>query len=103
MARRPAADADGVIPLRLQVEQREERHHAEDLRQRQIHLIRDVFQNVGREELVGVVVLDLFQDPQKRTRLAGMRGDHAIDERLLFQRQNALTWSGYHRASETRE
>ena len=65
VAGRAAADADGVLALRLQVEQRVERHHAVDLRQRNFGLLGDVFQNFGRKIFVRMVFLDRFQDAEK--------------------------------------
>ena len=47
MARRAAANADSVFALRFQGEQRVKRHHAVDLRQRDIGLIRHAFQAIN--------------------------------------------------------
>ena len=84
-----AADADGVIALRLQVEQRVEGDHAVDLRQRDIGFLGDVFQDLRRKVFVRMMFLDALQDAEQRAGPAFACGDGAVREALLFRRHYA--------------
>ena len=84
-----AADADGVLALRLQVEQRVEGDHAVDLRQGNIGLLGDVFQDFGGKVFVRMMFLQALQDSEQFSGLAGMRGDGAVRETLLFERERS--------------
>ena len=82
-----AADADGVVALRLQVEQRVERDHAVDLRQRNVGLLGDVFQDFGGKIFVRMMFLDALQDAEQRSGRAGVCSNHTIRKGLLVDRQ----------------
>ena len=79
-----AADADGVVALRLQVEQRVEGDHAIDLGQRDIGLFGDVLQDFRRQVFIRMMFLDALQDSEERSGAAGMGGDGAVGKAFLF-------------------
>ena len=63
-----AADADGVVALRVAVEERVEGHDAEELGERDAGSGGDVFE-IGRAEVLArVALLDGLQDSEKRAR-----------------------------------
>jgi hypothetical protein len=86
MAGGPAADADGVIALRLQIEEREKGNDGIELRQRHVGFGSHVFQNFAGEILVGVMLLDALQDAQQSAGASGICRDCAVGEALFFER-----------------
>src|SRR5664280_680336 len=87
VTRRAAADADGVVALRLQVEEREESDHAIDLRQRNIRLLGNVLQDSGRKVFMWMMFLNSLQDSEQRSGSSRMREDGAIREVFFLGRQ----------------
>ena len=83
MAGRSAADADGVVALRLEIEQRVERGDAVNARQRNVQLAGDVSQRFRRKIFVRIVLLYRFQDAEQFARTASVSGDDLVDERLF--------------------
>ena len=79
VAGRAPADADGVVALRLKIEQRVEGRHAEYLRHRKIDFGGDVAQFIGAEVFAGVVLLHRFEDAEQGARAAAAARDHLID------------------------
>src|SRR5208282_3709399 len=80
VARRAAADADGVIALWLEVEQGVKGGNAEDAGKRRLRLHRNVLQRLHGKVFVRVVLLNGFQDTQQCAGALILAGDNLINE-----------------------
>ena len=80
MAGGAAADANGVVSLRREVEQGVKGDHAEDLRHGQIGLGGDVAQFLGAKEFAGIVLLNGFENAEQGARPAAVTGDGFVYE-----------------------
>jgi len=83
MARGTAADADGVVTLRLEIEEGVKGGDAEDAGQRCSRFGCDVFERLRREVFMLIVLLDSFQDAEERSGTPRQPGDDLVDERTL--------------------
>ena len=83
----PAADADHVVALRIEVEERKKGRGAIDPGRRNPGLVRDVAQRLHRQILVRVGGLNRLQDSQQRSGVALVRGDRLVDQHLFMSIQ----------------
>ena len=80
-----AADADDVVALRIEIEERVEGGGAVDARRGNAGFVGDVAQRFHGEEFVRVGGLDGFQDSQQRAGAVAMFGDDLIDEQFFVR------------------
>src|ERR1039458_10287365 len=92
----PAADADSVVALRLEIEQGKECGHAINLRQRNIGLFGDIFEDFQRQVFVRMMFLNFFQDAEQRAGAVLAGGDRLIREFLVAQGRLRLGQVGFH-------
>src|ERR1039457_882987 len=84
MTRRPAANADGILALGLEIKQRVEGGNAVDARKRHFRLGGDVAQRLHGKIFVAVFFLRGFQDAKQGSRASPTTADYFIDEYLFF-------------------
>jgi hypothetical protein len=74
-----------VVALGFEIEEGEKGDHGVDLRERNLGLFGDVFENFGGKVFMRMVFLDAFQNAEQRAGTAGVAGDGAVGEGLLFE------------------
>src|SRR5208283_6203104 len=80
-----AANANRVVSLRLQIEQRVERDYAIDARQWNLRLLRNVLQGFARKVFVGVMFLGRLQNAEQSSWMAQPAKNDLIDESPLWR------------------
>src|ERR1019366_7803364 len=97
-----AADADDVVALRIEIEERVKGGGAVDSGRRDTGLIRDIAQRLHGEKLVRVGGLDGFQYSQQGTGLVFVLCDYLVDEELFVSFKDLVdnfTGGGWHASS----
>ena len=91
VAGRSAADADHVVALRIEIEERVEGGRAVDPGRRNAGLLGDVAQRLHGEKLVRVGGLNGFQYPEQRSGPVAMFCDHLVNQQLFVSIER-LQW-----------
>src|SRR5271165_6315701 len=93
MTSRATADANGVVSLRLQIEQRIKRGKAVDSRERDVELRSHVLQRFRREILVRMVLLHRLENPKQCAGMPVVLGYGLVDIGLFGTiRQRRQSW-----------
>ena len=90
VAGRAAADADHVVALRVEVEERKEGYGAVDRGGRNAGLLGDVAQGVHRKEFMGVGGLNRRQNSQQRSGAAVLLMNRLVDQQPLVSIQHFM-------------